>query len=299
MKPVILSGPVLKERTTLRLGGQALAEVRLDDMHAFDGLPRVLERLGGTPAVLGRGSNILARDGELPLVIINPALKAEPEAWADPQAEDRVLVRVAAGVRLPVLLGRLAAQGLSGLEGLAGVPGTVGGAVAMNAGSYGNDMGSVLSSVEIFSAGTGMIRVPRSQCRCEYRHFSVPAAGGWFVVAAVTLQLRRSTATAVRDAMRSNVLLKKKTQPVTEHSAGCVFKNPADGISAGRLLDQCGFRGRGKGGMAFSSLHANFLVNKAQGTSDDAMDLINDARHAVERATGHYLELEVKIWPWQ
>ncbi|MFV0423355.1 UDP-N-acetylmuramate dehydrogenase [Oleidesulfovibrio sp.] len=299
MKPVILQGPVLRERTTLRLGGKAIAEVRLDDMHSFDALPEIVARLGGEPAVMGRGSNILAKDEDLPLVIVNPALKVEPEVVWKSQDGQLVLVRAEAGVKLPVLLAKLAAWGLSGLEGLAGVPGTVGGAVAMNAGSYGCDIQSVLHSVEVFSQSTGMRTYDSGQCRCEYRHFSIPALQDWFVVAAVTLQLKVGNTDAIRSVMQHNIARKKATQPVTAHSAGCVFRNPEPGVSAGKLLDDAGFKGRELGGMSFSSLHANFLINHANGNSFDAIELIKAAQQAVFEKSGYHLQLEVKMWPWR
>ena len=129
--------PSLAERTTLRLGGTAIAELILEDAADLAALPERLRALGGSPLILGAGSNILARDGELPLVLLRPRFMRGPEIAGG--KDGKILVRVGAGVPLPRLLRFCAGHGLSGLEGLVGIPGSVGGAVAMNAGSFGTE----------------------------------------------------------------------------------------------------------------------------------------------------------------
>ncbi len=295
MKPVITKGPLLRERTTLRLGGTAIAEVRLDDMHAFEALPEVLSQLGGRPVVLGRGSNILASDGVLPLVLVTSGMKADPAVTVPADETGHALIRSEAGVALPLLLRRLAEWGITGLEGLVGVPGTVGGAMAMNAGAYGCDMGKVLHSVEVFSLEEGPATYSVDQCRCAYRYFSIPTLQDWFIITAVTLRMATGVAGDVAKTMQANMARKKATQPLTDHTAGCVFQNPGQGVSAGLLLDEAGCKGRAIGGMRFSSLHANFLVNEGNGTSAEAFELIELAQDIVLERTGHDLSLEVKL----
>ena len=130
--------PWLAPRTTLRVGGTALAEIVLERLEDVPLLGERLRALGGTPLVLGAGSNILAQDGELPLVLVRPQLTHGPEIVGE--AGGKVLVRAGAGVPLPRLLRFCAVHGLSGLEGLVGIPGSVGGAIAMNAGAHGVDV---------------------------------------------------------------------------------------------------------------------------------------------------------------
>jgi UDP-N-acetylmuramate dehydrogenase len=89
---------------------------------------------------------------------------------------------------------------------------------------------------------------------------------------------------------------KKASQPVTAASAGCVFKNPAPETPAGRLLEAAGFKGKRLGGMAFSGMHANFLVNEGEGASADALELMEMAKRAVYEQTGIMLEPEVRLW---
>lgn len=306
----VLPAPSLATLTTLRLGGSALAEIRLDAPADFDGLPEALARTGGTPSMLGGGSNLLAAGGELPVVLIRP-LCGEGEAPVvtgedvDAQGHRRVLMRVGAGLHMPALLAWCAARGLSGLEGLVGVPGRVGGAVAMNAGAYGTRMNAVLAGVTVFTPEQGLRVLARGDWTASYRHFAPAKPCAWFVVAEAVLALAPSTPNAVRTAMAAHLTRKKQTQPVTLHTAGCVFRNP-EGLSAGKLLDEAGLRGRRRGNMHFTEKHANFLAHDlppdGPGADADeafaaAMELIDEARKTVARMTGINLELEIKVWP--
>ncbi len=236
----ILEGPVLANRTTLRLGGQAQAEIRLGSLDDLEGLSDALARLGGRPLALGGGSNLLAADGRLGLVVVSFARGGEPEIV--PGAPDgHVRVSVPGGFALQRLVAWCARRGLAGLAGMSGIPGTVGGAVAGNAGSYGRDMAGVLAGVWAFTAGSGVGFFGPGEFSTGYRRFSLAGVEGFFMIARVLLDLPVSTAGAVRAEARTALAKKKATQPITAATAGCVFKNP-EGQSAGRLLDLAGFR---------------------------------------------------------
>lgn len=288
-------GPLFAERTTLRLGGRALAEVVLTEPGDAVGLAETLAGLGGTPLVLGGGSNLLIRDGELPLVVVSPRIKGEPETLRE-RFGQAVRVRIGAGVKLQRLAAWLATQGLRALEGLVGVPGTVGGAIAGNAGSYGTETAAALARVLVWTRQDGVRWIDRSGFTAGYRRFALADPGGMFLVLAAEFDCRVDEPIDIRKEMIANLRRKRTSQPITAATAGCVFKNPA-GTSAGKLLDQAGFRGKCLGNMAFSELHANFLVNRGGGTAAQALQLIAMARDAVGRQHGHELELEVRVAP--
>ena len=214
----------------------------------------------------------------------------------DETADGRVLVSCGAGISLPVLLAFLREKGLSGMEGLAGIPGTVGGAVAMNAGSFGTSTAESLDSVEIWSGGR-LVRLTPDACETGYRHFRPCGLTGSFLVVSAVFRLSRSTSQDVAAGMQHNFQMKKSRQPITARSAGCVFRNPACGVSAGALLERAGFRGRRKGGVALSEQHANFLVNLGGGTSSEALALLEEARTAVRAMAGVELDFEVRFLP--
>lgn len=281
------------KRTTLRMGGSAIAEVVITHADDCEQLPDILHSLGGEPLVIGRGSNLLAKDGELPVVIVNPAVTTDPVCIDE--TDDTVTVHVGAGYRLPRFLNWCANNGYAGLEGLAGVPGTVGGAVAMNAGSYGCEVVDCLEFVEVFIKKIGTAVFKKTDVVLQYRHFSIPTVNEQPVILSSAFKLYKSDSQKIRKVIDDNLIRKKATQPVSAHSAGCVFKNPAEGISAGMLLDRSGFKGKIHGGVAFSPLHANFLININNGTSKEAFELLHMAQQTVLADSGYSLELEVKV----
>lgn len=288
--------PILSAITTLGLGGTCSLELTVssrDDLAAMD--DRIRE-LGLPVYVVGRGSNIFGLDGSHEAVLVRPAFTDGPAVLGDETADGGVLVSCGAGISLPVLLAFLREKGLSGMEGLAGIPGTVGGAVAMNAGSFGTSTAESLDSVEIWSGGR-LVRLTPDACETGYRHFRPRGLAGSFLVVSAVFRLSRSTSQDVAAGMQHNFQMKKSRQPITARSAGCVFRNPACGVSAGALLERAGFRGRRKGSVALSEQHANFLVNLGGGTSSEALALLEEARTAVRAMAGVELDFEVRFLP--
>ncbi len=280
------------KRTTLRLGGTALAEAVVRDDEDVAALPGMLAGLGADPLAFGMGSNILAKDGELGLVLVSSRLATGPERLAED--DGRVSVRVGSGIKLQSLLGWLATEGLAGLERLRGIPGSVGGAVAMNAGSWGQSFCERMARVRLWTPERGDHWLAAGEWRADYRHFAPAGAAGFFLVLEAELSMDRADPETVRAGMAEYFRRKKAVQPIAAATCGCAFKNP-EGESAGRLLDRAGFRGVGLGGVAFSEMHANFLVNTGGGRASEALELIALAREAVRTRFGVELELEVRI----
>lgn len=292
----IVPSPRLASLTSLHLGGPALALAVFRSAGDVEELPRLAERMGGPIVLLGGGTNVLAADGGLPVVVARCGIEDAPSVVG---GEGNVrLVRVSAGMKLPRLLAWCMKRGLCGLEGMAGVPGDVGGAIAGNAGAHGMDMGAVLHSVDVFSPDQGHRTLWREDVLCSYRSFGLKDGDGpWFALTGAVLALHTAAPEDIRRRMRGHVERKIAAQPVRAWSAGCVFKNPPSGApSAGKLLDEAGFRGKGLGGMRFSERHANFLVNEGKGTASAALELIRSAQEAVGRRYGILLQTEVKLW---
>ena len=306
----IIDRPALAPLTTLGLGGRALAEIRLESPEDCLRLADVLAGRFRDVRVLGGGSNLLVHDGDLPFVVLRPLFgaaaqdgsAAEPEILGEEDGPDgrRTLIRAGAGMRMPRLLSWSAAHDLAGLEGLVGVPGRVGGAVAMNAGAYGCSTAPLMRSLDVFTPEQGLHTLTPDGWKATYRHFSLIEDASWYMSVSVVLSLRQAAPGSVRAAMKENFLRKKSGQPVHEHTAGCVFQNP-EGLSAGKLLDEAGMKGRRLGAMYFSPMHANFLVHDVKcglpGRSDDALALIREAQQAVFERFGVRLAMEVKEWP--
>jgi UDP-N-acetylmuramate dehydrogenase len=276
------------------------------------------------PLVLGGGANLIVADGPLEETVLatermarvfRPAHGAgaegqlgasscvESPALAASPARGEPLERVAdarlvawAGASLPGLVRAARDLGWSGLEGLVGVPGHLGGAVAMNAGGRWGEMWDVVERVRVLLGDGTLIERARADGAARYRDANL---GGAIVLGAV-LRLRVDAPAAVHERMREYLAHKSAAQPVTERSAGCIFKNPpheaAAGLSAGQLVERCGLKGRARGAAEISHKHGNFIVNRGGATAVDVLGLVEEVRAEVAERTGVLLEREVKVW---
>lgn len=297
--------PALSERTTLHLGGHAIAELWPENLADLELIPQLMQKYGGTLYPLGRGSNVLAKDGDLPLVLLRLEKMGTMLNLKISESEDNteVIVQAGAGVSLRCLMRFCLENGLSGLEGMVGIPGTLGGAVAMNAGSFGSVIGKKIKSITVWSSnssdGKAIVRqIGAEDLMWDYRQLKINGCKELPIILAANLSLTRADKNVIFKLMCINFIKKKSRQPLKSWSAGSAFKNPP-GDAAARLLDSTGFRGRQLGGMAFSPLHANFLINTGTGTAAQALELIELGRRAVFERYGIGLELEIKVTPCQ
>jgi len=280
------SGTSLAERTSLGIGGTTDL-LRITKHESIPHLISLLERHQVPYKFLGGGSNLLVGDGELPWVILQLA-RPDPEI---------VLAGNFAHVDAAADLGRTvtycAKHDLGGMEGLIGVPGTVGGALRMNAGAYGMQIGSYVREVKLYRAAERRIEILRGQeISFEYRHTSFAPDD---MMLAVTLELPSKPFKDILQGIRICNEKRRSSQPLGQKSAGCIFKNPP-GSSAGRMIDELGLKGLSVGDARVSDRHANFFVNAGCASANDMLTLISDVRGRVEKAFGVRLENEVVVW---
>ncbi len=281
----------LAEHCSIRVGGPAGLLLRLRQRADLLGWWTLAQAKGLPVTILGRGSNVLVRDGGLPgLVLLNRCegwqLRATPE---DPQA---AWVEAESGVTLAALASSLAREGWAGLEAGVGIPGSVGAAVVTNAGAHGWEMADSLEAVELADR----------EGRCSW---SSPAAlamryrGSMLkdrhdqVVLTVRLRLRRDEPAAIQARIEGYQRHRRTTQPRLP-SVGSVFKNPPQDF-AGRLIEAAGIKGRRRGDAEVSTQHANFIVNRGAARAAEVLALLADARAAVEARSGLRLETEIEV----
>jgi UDP-N-acetylmuramate dehydrogenase len=237
---------------------------------------------------LGSGSNVLADDGDHHYVIVSlKELKGEPSFEGE-------RVSVSAGYSLPRLCIDVARRGLAGIEGLGGIPGTVGGALWMNAGAYGHEIGTVTESVRVARAGK-VVAIPGKTVQWNYRHTSF--RDGELLLGA-TLLLKTDDPEKIQQRMDDAKQHRLASQPHGARSAGCFFKNPPTGnVGTGKIIDDLGMKGTRRGSAVVSPVHANFIVTEGENASAaDAISLAEEIRERVKREQGIELEYEVELW---
>ncbi len=279
-------GTALADLTSLGFGGTTDL-LRLRKHETIPDLLRLLDSKHIPHKFLGGGSNLLVGDGELPWVVLR-LVRPEP---------DIVLEGNYAHVDAAADLGRTvtfcAKHDLGGMEGLIGVPGTVGGALRMNAGAYGMQIGSYVREVKLYRAAARKIEILRGhQISFEYRHTSFAPDD---MMLAVTLELPSKPYKEILQGIRICNEKRRSSQPLGQKSAGCIFKNPPGG-SAGRMIDELGLKGLSVGDARVSDRHANFFVNAGHASAKDMLALIADVRERVRKAYGVTLENEVVVW---
>jgi UDP-N-acetylmuramate dehydrogenase len=276
------------ELTSLRVGGEIDWVIVPETEQQAAAVAGALDEANVAWRVLGAGSNVLADDEQHNYVVLTMR-EVKGEARFD---GDRV--SVSAGYSLPRLCVDAARRGLSGIEGLNGIPGTVGGALWMNAGAFGQEIGTVVESVRVAGAGK-VVEVPGSDIKWDYRHTSF--RDGELLLGA-TLILRADYAAKIDARMEESKRKRLETQPHGARSAGCFFKNPpGSGLSTGRMIDEMGMKGERRGGAKVSDVHANFIVTEGEGArASDALALAEEIRERVRRERGIELEYEVELW---
>lgn len=276
----------LGPHTTMGVGGPAPFLLLPRDAAALAAIVRELAAAGTAYRILGAGSNVIVADEGVTTPVISCARLGTTIA----REGDRV--RAGAGVLLPRLVREMATLGLSGMEFAEGIPGSVGGSVRMNAGAGGRWIGDLVREVvAVTPAGDLQRRLP-GPGDFGYRR-SFVAAEGLIAVEAV-FEGRPEDPEAIHERMRDSRTYRLATQPLSERSSGCVFKNPESG-SAGEILERLGLKGLSVGGAVLSDVHANFIVNRG-GTAADVLALAELVKRlALERA-GVALTFEVEVW---
>jgi UDP-N-acetylmuramate dehydrogenase len=279
-------GVSLAQLTYLGIGGTTDL-VRLGRHESIPELVNLLDGSGIPHKFLGGGSNLLVADEELPFAVMQLA-KPEPEVVVEGNT---------ASVDAAADLGRMvtfcAKRNLGGMEGLIGVPGTVGGALRMNAGAYGTQIGSYVREVKVYRAGERKIETLKGErISFEYRHTSF---GPNDMMLSVKLELPTKPYEEIIKGIRICNEKRRSSQPLGQKSAGCIFKNPP-GASAGRMIDELGLKGFSVSDAQVSDRHANFFINAGQASAADMLSLIANVRERVRAAYGVILENEVVVW---
>jgi UDP-N-acetylmuramate dehydrogenase len=279
-------GVSMAEKTSLEIGGTT--DLLLLRRHeTIPDAMRVLANENIAHKFLGGGTNVLIGDGELPWVALHL-----PSTQPGMRIEGNTAF-VEASADLGGMVTFCAKHDLGGMEGLIGVPGSVGGALRMNAGAYGTQIGTHVREVELYRAASGEIETLRgAEIRFDYRHTSFAPDD---VMLRVKLELPSKPYKEILAGIRVCNEKRRTSQPLNQKSAGCIFKNPPGG-SAGKMIDELKLKGHRVGDAMVSDRHANFFVNAGSASCHDMLKLIDEVRDRVRGAYGIELENEVIVW---
>jgi UDP-N-acetylmuramate dehydrogenase len=275
----------LSFHTSLRIGGAADIFVIPQDADDIRHALRFAHREQLPVAVIGGGNNLLVRDRGVRGVV----LKMEGcLGRAEFHGEEAV---AGAGVSLSSLIREAAIANLGGIECLVGIPATIGGALAMNAGTADGCIGDFVSAVYFLHPDGTLGEFKPATGAFTFRAFHAPAGS---VLVGCRLQLHRRPVGEIQKDIKQRLKAKKSTQPLALASAGCVWKNPPGEVAA-RLIERAGLRSKRINGAEISAKHANFIVNRGGATAADVVALMELTRERVNAHAGVTLEPEIRL----
>lgn len=275
----------MRRHTTMKVGGPAQFWI---EPISVAGLARIVKYCSdsGMPIrVVGRGSNLLVRDGGIPGVVVNPVKGEFSEIHVEGDT-----IRAGAGVKFKALAATAQSAGLGNFEWMEGIPGNVGGSLRMNAGAMGWETFDQVVSITMIDAEGRVVEKTREEIRHHYRN--VPELAHNVAVSAVFRGVPKPDA-EIAGVMNASKEKRRSSQPVAA-SAGCIFKNP-EGIGAGQLVDEMGLKTKSVGNASVSDVHGNFIVNEGKATARDVLDLIAEIKAIAREDRGIELETEVQI----
>lgn len=270
---------------TMKVGGPCQYWISPTTVDAYAGALSYFRKNKTPIRVIGRGSNLLIKDGGIKGAVICPS-KGEFEKI---EVTDN-LMEIGAGVRLKKVSATAAKAGIGGFEWMEGIPGAIGGSVRMNAGAIGIEMFDQIVSVKFIDTD-GEIKTKTNQ-EIEYHYRNVPEFTDCYVVS-VVMKGDFDDISSINEKIEASKNKRKTSQPIAA-SAGCIFKNPND-IPAGKLVQELGMKEVAIGGATVSEIHGNFIVNKENATADNILNLIEKIQKTAFAERGIELDTEVQI----
>lgn len=276
----------MSEHTTFRIGGNVDIFVEISNINVLINSLKILKKHNIPYFLIGNGSNVLIDDSGYRGIIFN--LKGEFENIT----LENNTINCGSGAKLSSVCKFALKNSLSGLEFAYGIPGSVGGAIFMNAGAYGNEMKDIISFVECIDKNGNLHKMSKNECKFDYRKSIFSSKE--FVITSVEFVLTNGKYDEIESKMRDIISRRRSKQPLEYPSAGSFFKRPK-GYHASALIDQCGLKGLRIGDAAVSSKHAGFVINLGHATSADVNKLRDEIISRVLESTNVKLDTEVQF----
>lgn len=279
---VLLDEPMSKH-TSFRTGGNAEIYINVNTCSSMVELIKYLKEKNIEYIVLGRGSNILVKDGGIDGVVISTSM------LKNLSIKDNI-IEADAGASLALIANEALKNELKSFEFASCIPGSLGGGVFMNAGAHGGELKDVLVDVKVFDGKEVKVLLP-DELDLSYRHSNVEEKG--YIVLSARIKLEKGDSEKIKKKMAENKDYRVNAQPM-EASAGSTFKRP-EGYIAAKLIDDAGLKGYHVGDAYVSEKHAGFIVNKNKAKSKDILEVIDYVKNEVYNKYNVKLEEEVRI----
>lgn len=282
-KRVLLNEPMSKH-TTFKIGGPADIFVKVNDTEELKFLLSLAKTKNIPVTVLGNGSNVLVKDRGIRGIVLKIDFK-------EILVKDETL-EIGAGVLLSKASRVALENELTGLEFASGIPGTFGGALYMNAGAYGGQIGDKIITTTYIDENLDIKTITQQEHEFSYRKSVFQKNNG--IILNGKIKLEKGKAEEIKEKMEEYSKSRKEKQPLNMPSAGSVFKR-GDGFITAKLIDECGLKGYQIGDAKISTLHAGFIVNTGKATAKDVLNLIKYTQEKVKEKFGVNIEPEIRI----
>lgn len=277
----------MRKHTTMKVGGPAQFWAEPTTEPGFARLVKHCAATGLPLRVVGRGSNLLVRDGGIPGVVCCPVRGEFSEIHVDGNT-----IRAGAGVKYKALAAAALGAELGGFEWMEGIPGAVGGSLRMNAGAMGTETFDQVVSVRMIDSDGDILEKAATSMQVHYRN--VPELAHNVAVSAV-FEGEPAPAAEIAEKIEASKNKRKTSQPIAA-SAGCIFKNPTTSLGAGQLVDELGLKETGVGKAIVSPIHGNFIINSDNtATAQEVLELIANIKAKARAERDIELETEVQI----
>lgn len=287
----IVSGKVffrepMDRHTSIRVGGMADVLIFPGSIEELAQLISYLKDCNVPFIPVGNCTNLIVRDGGYRGVLVS--LKKLRTVDYQPLP---LSVYAEAGVPLSEIVNLSIKESLTGIEFCAGIPGSVGGGVKMNAGAWGSELKDIVKTVSLINGAGEIKTAQRNELEFEYRNLNLPE--GTIILGAKFL-FTKGFKEEIEERVSKIISIRKKKHPLEYRNAGSIFKNPPN-ISAGKIIDDLGLKGKKVGGAKISEIHGNFIVNSGRAQAKDVISLIEITQKKVLEERGIHLETEVKL----
>lgn len=279
----------LSRHTSLGIGGEVSLFISPYSGVDFEKLFCELSKEEMNIKIIGRGSNILAGDDSLNLTVMDTSNMTGIEY-------EGKRVTVESGYSLRKFVIDLANRGFCGLEKISGIPGSVGGAIRMNAGAYGDEIFELVETVTVYDMEKKKrYKLNKNECEPGYRK-TVFCNSEQLFIENVTFILNTDNSERIKTSILEYAEKRAEKQPVDKKSAGSVFKKPDKDFHVGKVIEELGMKGYRVGDAEISSKHSGFIINRSNATCKDFKELIQIIKYRVFEKTGVMLETEIEFW---